>query len=158
MHTKILRISHMISYLCMLTVLTACSNSWSLFPTRINSQILASFEINPDANGRASPVVIRIYELSSIKAFEDAGFFKLFDEEEATLGGDLLSRDEFELSPGQGREINNRTHEEARYFGVLVAYRDIDQAHWRASTPLEKNSKNKLIVTVGKQTVKIHHR
>lgn len=158
MRTNIHRILLVISYLYLLASLSGCSSSWTLFPTKISSQILASSDTNPDANGRASPVVIRIYELSSIKAFQDADFFKLFDEEEATLGGDLLSRDEFELSPGQGREIFHRPHEEARYFGVLVAYRDIDKAHWRASTPLELNSKNYLIVTVGKQTVKIHRR
>ena len=112
----------------------------------------------PDINELLVKKGIRVSEMKTTEDTLEDFFLGVIDEEEATLGGDLLSRDEFELSPGQGREINSRTHDEARYFGVLVAYRDIDQAHWRASTPLEKNSKNKIIVTVGKQTVKIHHR
>lgn len=159
MRKDMLRLLHLVCYLCIFTALTACSNSsWTLFPTKINSQILASFEINPDANNRPSPLVVRIYELKSISAFNDADFFKLYDEEEATLGGDLLSREEFEFSPGEGREIIHRAHEQARFFAVVAAYRNIDQARWRASTPLILNSKNSMIVKIGKQNVTINHR
>ena len=143
----------------MFTALTACTNlSWILPPTRINAQITASFEINPNANGRPSPLVVRIYELKSISAFDDADFFKLYDEEVATLGGDLLSREEFELTPGESREIIHNAHEQARFFAVVAAYRNIDQASWRASKALKLNSKNSLTVKIGKQSVTINPR
>ena len=160
MRKNILHLLHIVSYLCMFTVLTACSISPRalLFPTKISSQILASFDINPDANGRPSPLVVRIYELKSNNTFDNADFFKLYDEEEATLGGDLLTRKEFELSPGEGREIIYKAHDQARYFGVVAAYRNIDQARWRASTALELNKNNSLIVRMSKQTVTIDHR
>ncbi|VAW69200.1 hypothetical protein MNBD_GAMMA09-2783 [hydrothermal vent metagenome] len=159
MPKNIIRLLHLISYMCMCTFLTACSNSsWSIFPTRINSQILASFDINPDVNNRPSPLVIRIYELQSITAFNDADFFKLYDEEEATLGADLLSREEFELSPGQGREVTRTPNDKARYFAVIAAFRDIDQARWRVSLPLELNSKNTFVVRVNKHSVTINKR
>lgn len=154
----IVRILHIACYSCMLTALAACSTlPWPQFPTKIDSKILASFEINPDANGRPSPLVVRLYELKSKTSFEDADFFKLYDEEAATLGGDLLTRKEFELSPGEGREIAYKAHDQARYFGVVAAYRNIEQAHWRASTALELNKKNTLIVKIGKQSVTINH-
>ena len=159
MRKTILRISNIASYACILMILVACSSlSLPKFPTKIDSQILASFEINPDANGRPSPLVIRVYELKAKSAFDDADFFKLYDEEAATLGGDLLTREEFELAPGEGREIAHKAHEEARYFGVVAAYRNIEQAHWRATTPLELNKKNILIVKIGKQSVTIDRR
>ena len=108
MRENILHLLRLVSYLCILTALTACSNvSWLRSPTSIDAQILASFEINPDANGRPSPLVVRIYELKSISAFNDADFFKLYDEEVATLGGDLLSREEFELTPGESKSPPN---------------------------------------------------
>ena len=154
-----LRILYIAGYSWMLLALVACSSlPWPKFPTKIDSKILASFEINPDANGRPSPLVIRVYELKSQGSFNDADFFKLYDEEEATLGGDLLTRAEFELSPGEGREIAHKAHEQARYFAVVAAYRNIDNAQWRASTALELNKKNTLIVKVGKQSVTIDHR
>lgn len=159
MRKNIFRLLHLVSYMCMFTVLTACStSSWALFPTKINLQIFASFEANPDANNRPSPLVIRIYELKSITAFNDADFFKLYDEEGATLGGDLLSREEFELSPGQGREFTRKPHDKARYFAVIAAYRNIDQARWRASKALELNSNNSLIVRINKNSIVINNR
>ena len=159
MRDNILRLIQVVSYICMFTVLTACSSvSWMQSPTTIDSQILASFEINPDANGRPSPLVVRVYELKSISAFNDADFFKLYDEEVATLGGDLLSREEFELTPGEGRKIAHKANEQSRYFAVVAAFRNIDQASWRASAALELNSKNSLIVRIDKQSVTINNR
>jgi type VI secretion system protein VasD len=159
MRENILRLIQVVCYMCMITVLTACSSvSWMQSPTTINSQILASFEINPDTNGRPSPLVVRVYELKSISAFNDADFFKLYDEEVATLGGDLLSREEFELTPGEGREIAHKANEQSRYFAVVAAFRNIDQASWRASAALELNSKNSLIVRIDKQSVTINNR
>jgi len=140
-----------------IAALVACSSlPWPIFPTKINAKILASFEINPDAEGRPSPLVIRMYELKSNTGFEQADFFKLYDEEAATLGGDLLTREEIEISPGEGREIEHKAHDDAHFFAVIAAFRNIQQAHWRAITPLELNSKNKLIINIGKQTVTIN--
>ena len=159
MREPLLRLIQAACYICMITVLTACSSvSWMQSPTTINSQILASFEINPDTNGRPSPLVVRVYELKSISAFNDADFFKLYDEEVATLGGDLLSREEFELTPGEGRKISHKANEQSRYFAVVAAFRNIDQASWRASAALELNSKNSLIVRIDKQSVTINNR
>ena len=151
MRKNILRLLHILSYLCMFTALTACSTSpWTLFDTKISAKILASFDINPDVNGRPSPMVIRIYELKTNNTFDSVDFFKFYDDEEATLGEDLLSRQEFELSPGVGREIIFNPHSQTRYFGVIAAYRNIDQARWRASKVLELNKNNSFIVRVGK--------
>ena len=151
MRNNILRLLPIISCICMFTVLTACS-----FPTKIDTQVLVSFDTNPDANGRPSPLVIRIYELKSINIFNNSDFYNLYYDKEDTLGGDLLSRKEFELSPGGGREIFHKASDQTRYLGVIAAYRNIDQARWRASTALELNKKNSSIIKIGKQTVTIH--
>lgn len=150
------RFLYIACYSCILSVIVACSSlPWPKFPTKIESRILASFEINPDANGRPSPLVVRVYELKSKNAFDDADFYKLYDEEAATLGGDLLTREEFEISPGQGREIVHNAHDQAQYFAVVAAFRNIEQAHWRASTALELNKKNSFVIKIGKETVTI---
>lgn len=156
MHKPTLHLLRLLKYLILCVVLTACSNSsWTMFPTQINSKILASFDTNPDANNRPSPIVVRIYELKSVTAFNEADFFKLYDEEEATLGGDLISREEFELSPGTGREFSRKANEQSRYFAVIAAFRDIERANWRASSVLELNSKNTPVVRVSKHGVTI---
>lgn len=157
MRKHILRFLNIVICLFMFTALTACTTfQQTFFPTKVSAQILASFDVNPDTNERPSPLVVRIYELKSINAFGVADFFKLYDEEQATLGGDLISREEFELSPGEGREVVRETHDQTRYFAVIAAYRNLDKSRWRASTVLQLNSRNSFIVKIGKQSVTIN--
>ncbi|MGB7990462.1 MAG: type VI secretion system lipoprotein TssJ, partial [Candidatus Methylophosphatis roskildensis] len=44
-------------------------------PTVITATIDAAATVNPDANGRPSPIVMRMFELRSIAAFNNADFF-----------------------------------------------------------------------------------
>ncbi|VAW57531.1 Type VI secretion lipoprotein/VasD [hydrothermal vent metagenome] len=158
MHNISFKYLRFILYISLLGFINSCAtSSFTFFPTEINSKILASFDINPNANNRPSPLVVRIYELKSLDAFNEANFFKLYDEEAATLGGDLLSRDEFELSPGQGTEINRKVNQQTRYFAVIAAFRNIEQSNWRASKILKLNSDNTLVVKINKQSVSIEN-
>ncbi len=161
MSKSVHRIMCLLGCMFILLAFTGCSSSpLTIFPTKIKAQILASHEINPDINNRPSPVVIRVYELNSAATFNSVEFFQLYDEESATLGGDLIARQEFEISPGEGRELMFKPQENTRVFGVLVAFRnyDHDQAIWRAAVELELNDTNTLIVKIGKLSVTIDHK
>ncbi len=151
MRKNILRLLHISSYLCLFALLTACS-----FPTKIDSEISVSRDSNPDASGRPSPLVVRIYELKSDDVFNKADFYMLYDDEEATLGGDLLLRKEFKLSPGTTHEMIYKAHDQTRYLGVIAAYRNINQARWRASTKLKLNRRNTSIIQIEELTVSIN--
>ncbi len=151
-----------LTILCIATlvVLSGCSQPVKkLFPTKIEANIVTSDDVNPDQSGRPSPIVLRIYELKSIIAFNAVDdFFRLWDDEAAILGGDLISRDEFELMPGEVREFSRKPSEDARFLGIIAAYRGIDQSNWRASGELEVNKKNKLTFEVDRQSVNIVRR
>jgi len=60
-------------------------------PVNLKLNITASADVNPDAQNRPSPVVIRIYQLKDDAAFKGADFFALYDKEEATLAAALVS-------------------------------------------------------------------
>ncbi|MFV2058261.1 MAG: type VI secretion system lipoprotein TssJ [Thiohalomonadales bacterium] len=135
--------------------INGCSSTSFLFSTKIKATVITADDINPDSRNRASPIVVRIYELKSVNSFNDTDFFRLYDEEAASLGGDLIAREEFELAPGQGREINRKPNEEARYFGVIAAFRNIDKAQWRVATALKLNKTNSLVIRIGKESVTI---
>lgn len=108
------------------------------FPTRIEADIAAAKNLNPDYRGRASPLVVRIYHLKSELAFNNASFFALYDDDEAELGGDLLDKEEIELRPGQELTYNRELGPETRFVGILAGYRDIENASWRAITEVRK--------------------
>lgn len=94
-------------------------------------RITADTDVNPDAAGRASPVVVRVYQLRTDAAFSTTDFFSLFDDEQKALGQELISRDEFMLEPAEARTIDVTIADEARFVGAIAAYRDIRNAEWR---------------------------
>ena len=74
-------------------------------PVKTHIAVTATADVNPDSAGKAAPVVVRVYQLKSDVAFSSADFFALFDDDKKVLAGDLVARDEFELSPGEQRMI-----------------------------------------------------
>jgi type VI secretion system protein VasD len=99
--------------------------------SEIQLQVLAGADVNPDARKRASPVTVRIYALKSAAPFEAADFFSLFDKDTATLGGELVQREEFLMRPGEQKALPLKFGPEVKAIGVMVAYRDLERARWR---------------------------
>ncbi len=124
-------------------------------PTSIAARFVATDFINPDPQNRPSPMIVRFYELSSVGKFNGAGFFKLYEKDEDTLGKDLLERDEFQFIPGETRTFERELNPETRYVAVMAAYRNINQANWRASFEVVLNEKSLLEVKLDKLAVNI---
>jgi len=92
-------------------------------------QVNASASINPDLKGRASPVEIRLFQLSSITEFDQSDFFDLYRS--APLSSSLLDTRIFIIKPGQNVHMEVELNKETQYIAVIAAYRDIDNAIWR---------------------------
>jgi type VI secretion system protein VasD len=112
---------------------------------KVRMTVAATADVNPAADGRASPIVLRIYQLKDGAKFSNVDFFTLFDNEQQALGGDLLSREEVELTPGEKRELNFMVAGDAKYVGVLAAYRDIRNAQWRTVQASPKSGLKNLV-------------
>jgi type VI secretion system protein VasD len=125
------------------------------------AQIIVAADVNPDSTGRASPVVVRVYQLKEEGQFAASDFFALYDNEAGTLGGGFIAREEYVLQPGENREIELKLEKEAKYLGVIAAYRDIRNSKWRAlSAAPEKNlidliRKDRVTLTVSRAEVAI---
>lgn len=108
--------------------------------TKLNLNLTASDQLNPDLNGRPSPIVVRLFELKHPVAFENADFFSLYERAKESLVPDLVSTEELELRPGETVELKLSVEEGSRYVGVLAAYRDLPDTQWRYTlqvTPVE---------------------
>ncbi len=95
----------------------------------------AGVDTNPDASGRPSPVVVRVYQLRTDAAFVSADFFALFEDDKKVLGEELISRDEFVLEPAERRTLDVTVAGDTRFVGAIAAFRDIRNAQWRALIP-----------------------
>ena len=89
-----------------LVLLAGCS---SLSPyskvTKLNLKLTASDQLNPDLNGRPSPIVVRLFELKHPVTFENADFFSLYERAKESLAPDLVASEELELRPGETIEL-----------------------------------------------------
>ena len=122
-----------------LLLLAGCS---SLSPystvTKLNLTLTASDQLNPDLNGRPSPIVVRLLELKHPVAFENADFFSLYERAKESLAPDLVTSEELELRPGETVELKLSVEQGSRYVGVLAAYRDLPETRWRYTVQLTR--------------------
>lgn len=116
-----------------LVLLTSACSALSPYSkmTKLDLSLSASDQLNPDLNGRPSPIVVRLIELKNPVAFENADFFSLYERAKESLSPDLVASEEIELRPGEIRELKLSVNEGSRYVGVLAAYRDLPETRWR---------------------------
>lgn len=110
--------------------------------TTAEVKVKAAPTLNPDLNGRPSPVVVRFYQLLSPDMFQNADFFQLFEQEQAALGPTSAGKDEFVIEPGQITTLTIPIKADVKNLGVVVAYRNYDKATWRAVVPIKQDNIN----------------
>ncbi len=112
-------------------------------PVTLKVMIGALANVNPDVRNRPSPVTVRVYGLRRPALFESADFFALYEKDKETLGADLVDKEEFQLKPGERRQVEKPLPPEFAYVAVFAAFRDLERAQWRAVTaiiPKQTNS------------------
>ena len=124
-------------------------------PTIVQIALSADSGVNPDARGRASPVVVRVFELKTLATFNAADFFSLWDREKETLGEDLVAREELQLRPGDQKKLDRTLPPETRHIGVIAAYRDLERAKWRGAYAVVANRTQLITVVLDARNVSI---
>ena len=103
-----------------------------------NLQLLvqAQRSLNTDARNASASLALRVYVLRDASGFEKASFDSLYDDDEATLGSNVLVRESLHLRPGEARELALEVSGDARAVAVFGAFREIEHSQWRAVLPL----------------------
>ena len=104
--------------------------------------LTAAPDINPDRSGRASPVLVRVYQLRGDAAFRDAQFDPLYDDDQKVLGESYVARYDYTLPPGDKKEIELPLADEAGFVAVVAVFRDIlgSASEWRAVAPASRRA------------------
>ncbi|MEE4330657.1 MAG: type VI secretion system lipoprotein TssJ [Wenzhouxiangella sp.] len=140
-----------------LLFLSGCARDRTPPPTTVSVTLTAAADVNPDRNGRASPLMVRIYELRSAGVFENSDFFTLLEQDRAVLGSDQIARWEYQLEPGESMNLDATFQMGSGFVGVVAAYRDIAHARWRAIEPVEPNSVNEMEVIFDRLEVTVNN-
>ncbi|MDH5257126.1 MAG: type VI secretion system lipoprotein TssJ [Gammaproteobacteria bacterium] len=130
---RILLITIMVA---MVTIFSGCS-LFKPIPNTFKIAINADAKVNPDKDGRPSPVVLRIYELNSDEAFKKAEFFDIYDNDKEVLDKAFVKKQEMELTPNESRKLDFVLNEKTKFIAFLVAFQDIDSSKWREIVAVE---------------------
>ncbi len=118
-------------------------------PTIVQAKLVAAKDVNPTQGGAAAPVVVRVYQLASAAGFEKAEFFRLLNADTATLGPDLIKKDEYLMAPGTTKEESMTLPDRVKAIGVIAAYREFQSKTWRITIPAVPNKTTPVTITAG---------
>lgn len=113
---------------CYLLSLTACNSL-----VKVRGKIVAASNINPNIRDQASPVVVKIFQLKSIKKFNSASYLTLTKDAKAYLGSDLIQVESIIVRPKQTLPYKTDMSSKTKYIGIVGAFREKNQTGWKAT-------------------------
>jgi type VI secretion system protein VasD len=113
---------------------------------KVELAVASQANVNPDHSGRPSPVILKMYELSSNTAFMQGDFIALFETPVQTLGADLIAADELVFVPGEARVVVYEPKEKTQYIGILLGFRQLERANWRTIQAVNPTKENRLCI------------
>jgi type VI secretion system protein VasD len=130
----------------MLGLLSACAGA----PKRENLglQISATADVNPDMQGRPSPIILHVMELNSTEQFNRLDYMGLTQPSGAALGPELLGKNQAVLQPGESKTLPLELNPMTTAIGLVAGYRDIDNAVWRKIVPINQGKTKGISITL----------
>jgi len=134
-----------------MVLLSSCGGA----PKRENVglQISATADVNPDLQGRPSPIILHVLELNSEEQFNRLDYMSLTQSSGAALGPDLLGKTRLVLSPGDNRNLPLELNPQTTFIGLVAGYRDIDNAAWRTSVPVTQGDTKGISIMLEHQSI-----
>ena len=111
--------------------------------------------LNPDVNGRASPVMVTVYQLKTPYAFKQATFDQLINNSGALLGTSLLDKQTIAVKPNTNQQLSIALANQTLYVGVVAAYRNITHATWHQIVRILANKNNIVDINLESQGVMV---
>ncbi|MBV34984.1 MAG: type VI secretion system lipoprotein TssJ [Rickettsiales bacterium] len=112
-------------------------------------------QVNPDPSGRASPLVIKVYQLNDKLAFETKDFFSIYDATDKDVKKAIVEQKEYQLNPGHEIHQSLVTNPATQYIGIVAAFRDIEIAKWRAVAKVNPGDEHSVTFTLDGVTIEV---
>lgn len=100
---------------------------------QVVANIEAANNINPNIDGLASPLEVRIYQLQDSEAFNQANFIDLYNDDQSVLKAGLLSkRNLASVLPNEKRQIFLPLVNGTKFIAVVTAFSNYREAKNKA--------------------------
>ena len=130
-----------------LSVLTACQavnssvGGYFDLDTDIQIELLVDADINPDELGIASPLFIRLYELSSNKMMGRADFIEIYERDKEVLGADMIAVHKLKrLKPGENRTEHLVLDKKTNYVALYAEFLEFKESKYKLIIPVVANN------------------
>lgn len=127
-------------------------------PKKVVLYAYAASDVNRNFNNEPSPVVVKIFSLSSDHRLFALDFFSIVNDPKGALGVTLIDElDENMLAPGAYKVLGTYEFpQKAKKLAVVAEYLDIDSTVWRASIDVDAaQSDGSLYLLVSRDQVQL---
>lgn len=122
-----------IALMLMAVLLSACGSP------ALKIGVSSTADINRNEFDEPLAVVVRIYQLTDTRRFEEATFEELWREDYRALGNDLVMKEEFTMDPAYQRRIELPRHDKAKHVAAMAVFRSPEETRWRDMRELPGN-------------------
>ena len=124
--------------------------------TSLELDLKVSSIVNPDSDGRTSPIVLNLLYLKDNRQFEQEDFIALLESPEDRLGKDLVEQIRLkEFIPSEERSVTYTLPEGVNYVGIIAEFIQYQDAQGKLILPVERHAGNEYVVSVDKDTISI---
>jgi type VI secretion system protein VasD len=92
--------------------------------------VVASPRLNSTTDGEPRPVLMRIYQLREDNRLQNADFEQVWKDDKASLGDDVVMRDEIYVYPESRTNMRFVRNPEARFVAAAALYRGYQGKSW----------------------------
>lgn len=127
----------LLSFFIVFSSLFSCSiNNASIkakdLPSTVSYSIIALEDVNPNLEGKASPLALQVFELKDNSKLFAADYDSLKNDHEVALGSNYIDHNDFTLLPEEFKFIETKDlNKDTRYIGVIANYGDLDVTQWK---------------------------
>lgn len=110
-------------------------------PQGVEVNIAASDSANGDGAGSGRPVQVRLYQLKTDARLKIASFQDIWQNDKATLQGDLLKVDEYTAFPKQSKKVKIDANPDGMVVGAVALFREPRGNNWFVTYEIQPASK-----------------
>jgi len=109
--------------------------------TDLQLSFVVDKSLNPDDSKVPSPVIVRMYELKSTKAFENANFIDLYERDSEVLGKTMITEQALKpIQPNEGRTAKFVLSKGTKYIGLYAEFLQYEDAKYKVIIPVAETN------------------